>query len=661
MKELDLQEAPSTKSLSISFLGPGLWNANNSLGAGGALEPYLVNSILADSIGVKYTLILGTLGWAPYSASLYQNNRYGTEWFVIFAAVICGISAGLYWAAEGAIVLAYPEQRKRGRYLALWLAFKNSGQVIGGAINLGLNIHRSTGGKISYATLLTFVILQALAPPVAFLISNPENVQREDGTEVKVEIKTSTKEQLVILWRTVSSHQLGLLSPLFFASWFYWGYSSTFLTLYFSVRARALGSFLSAITGVIAVSFLGLFLDSQRWTMRHRTWVAGSFVLSIFTGLLIWAMILQHEYSSYNPGKLDWTTRGFGRGFGLYIMLSTSGNLVQNYLYWVAGSIGDGTQQLTRHAGLLRGVGSWGQCVSFGINSAWPTKSPGASEHLSLHAAMSIQGTSMALRSTSFLNLSKPFTPNSLKALRHTLSTPGQQTESQQSELSKKLRNAGVLIPLCNVNGRAGILFQVRAKNLRSHSGEVSFPGGRIDDTDASFLDGALRETEEELGIRPEEIDVLGEIGPPEVNLRGDMCVWPYIGFITERDTKQPESDDCPYPSLDLNQIRRVMSVSEVAVVFHVPLTDLTTPGRLRSYLFRGERPYWAVDVTDIVRSAEGHSGVNSSTSISTEAVHGETQLDEVGSGREGRVEIWGLTGWYLSLLLRRLQLYQEE
>lgn len=38
-----------------------------------------------------------------------------------------------------------------------------------------------------------------------------------------------------------------------------------------------------------------------------------------------------------------------------------------------------------------------------------------------------------------------------------------------------------------------------------------------------------MRETEEELGIRPEEIQILGEIGPPQVNLRGDMRVWPYI------------------------------------------------------------------------------------------------------------------------------------
>jgi len=93
--------------------------------------------------------------------------------------------------------------------------------------------------------------------------------------------------------------------------------------------------------------------------------------------------------------------------------------------------------------------------------------------------------------------------------------------------------------------------------------------------------------------------------------------------------------------------------------VFHVPLTELTAPARLRSSLFRGTQPYWAVDVTDIVRSAEATSGVSGATSISIEAVHGEEQLDEIGIGREGRVEIWGLTGWYLSLLLRKLKLHQ--
>jgi hypothetical protein len=129
---------------------------------------------------------------------------------------------------------------------------------------------------------------------------------------------------------------------------------------------------------------------------------------------------------------------------------------------------------------------------------------------------------------------------------------------------------------------------------------------------------------------------------------------------VNERGSGQLESEDSPYPSLDLSKIRRVMSTSEVAVVFHVPLTELTALERLRPYLFRGERPYLAVDVTDLVRSAEVLSGATGSTSVSIEAVHGEPPPDEVGSGRSGRIEIWGLTGWYLSLFLRRLQVYQE-
>jgi len=76
---------------------------------------------------------------------------------------------------------------------------------------------------------------------------------------------------------------------------------------------------------------------------------------------------------------------------------------------------------------------------------------------------------SAVLRSSPLLSLSKPFTPQSLKALRCALSA-AQQLEPQ---LSQPRNNAGVLIPLCNVEGRPGVLFQVRAKSLRSHSGEV--------------------------------------------------------------------------------------------------------------------------------------------------------------------------------------------
>ncbi|GJN94059.1 hypothetical protein Rhopal_007123-T1 [Rhodotorula paludigena] len=373
----------------ISLLAPGLWNGAQALGAGGALEPYLVNAgnsivfalmglgcilapVLVNKLGVKTTLIGGTVGWSVYTAALYQNNRYGTEWFVIFGAVICGASAGLYWASEGAILLAYPEPHKRARYLSMWLFFKNSGQIIAGAINLGTNIHRSTGGKVNYKTLLSFLALQVVAFPAAFLISPPGKVVRKDRSPIHVADQTGTVEQFRLLWKTCRTQKIGVLLPIFFSSWFYWGYASTYLTLYFSVRARALASFLSAICGVAVTTLLGVFLDSQRWSLATRARVGGATVVTLFSAMLVWAVVVQKIYTDTNPGKLDWTSPQFGRGFGLYILLNAFGNGVQNYLYWLCGVLAheDGLQTATRYAGLLRGVESWGQCAAFGISSS---------------------------------------------------------------------------------------------------------------------------------------------------------------------------------------------------------------------------------------------------------------------------------------------------
>ena len=81
-------------------------------GAGGAQEPYLVNgansltfglmvfgcsifAVLANKIGLKKVAIIGTLGYAPYSAALYVNNRYGTEWFVLVGGATCGLAASV--------------------------------------------------------------------------------------------------------------------------------------------------------------------------------------------------------------------------------------------------------------------------------------------------------------------------------------------------------------------------------------------------------------------------------------------------------------------------------------------------------------------------------------------------------------------------------------
>ena len=107
----------------------------------------------------------------------------------------------------------------------------------------------------------------------------------------------------------------------------------------------------------------------------------------------------------------------------------------------------------------------------------------------------------------------------------------------------------------------------------------------------------------------------------------------------------RPREDDTdldkPIPSLPLSSL--TPSEPEVAKIFHLPLEELVQPARLRLHQFRGWAPYWAVDVSDI---AGGDSGVDWTA---------ETSLDEVGGGREGKLEVWGLTGWYTNLFMRAI------
>eukprot|EP00597_Dinobryon_sp_UTEXLB2267_P002437 CAMPEP_0170081570 /NCGR_PEP_ID=MMETSP0019_2-20121128/17392_1 /TAXON_ID=98059 /ORGANISM="Dinobryon sp., Strain UTEXLB2267" /LENGTH=223 /DNA_ID=CAMNT_0010296041 /DNA_START=136 /DNA_END=807 /DNA_ORIENTATION=+ len=72
-------------------------------------------------------------------------------------------------------------------------------------------------------------------------------------------------------------------------------------------------------------------------------------------------------------------------------------------------------------------------------------------------------------------------------------------------------RRASVVIPLCNVNGVASILFERRSSKVRTHKRQVCFPGGMLDEgVDSTIIQTSLRETEEEIGIPREKIEVLG-------------------------------------------------------------------------------------------------------------------------------------------------------
>lgn len=121
-------------------------------------------------------------------------------------------------------------------------------------------------------------------------------------------------------------------------------------------------------------------------------------------------------------------------------------------------------------------------------------------------------------------------------------------------------RKAAVLVPLCNVNGVASLLFTVRGDSVSTHKGQVSFPGGHVE-TNEAYVDAAVRETYEEIGKGIGPIRVLGTC--QMVPAITGTLVTPVIGYIEQ------DLGDLSCVELDAN---------EVASVFTRPIQRLTDP-----------------------------------------------------------------------------------
>ncbi|KAF2017507.1 MFS general substrate transporter [Aaosphaeria arxii CBS 175.79] len=372
-----------------AFAAPGLWNAMSSVGAGGQQTPYLVmagnavlfslmtftcltGSVLANQIGLKYLMILGTTGYVLYSAALYQNNRYGTVWFIYVGSAACGITAGWFWAAEGAIMLSYPPPESRGKYLAYWLAYRNSGAILGGAINLGFNASGKRLGKLDWRTYIVFVVLQCLGPAVAMLLSPPEKVQRRNGTKVKLLPHVPAGEEIRETLKLMLRKEFFLLVPYFLYVTWSLPYIGSYMTTYFSVRSRALASLVTALAQVLATGIMGTFLDWKRLSLNKRAIFGFLGMMTISCGTWVWALVIQHKYQLNKPA-LDWADSAFGEGWALYVFQQVEFALTYNYGYWVLGFLAKRPAEVVRYSSVARGVEAAGQCIASGISS---TKSP---------------------------------------------------------------------------------------------------------------------------------------------------------------------------------------------------------------------------------------------------------------------------------------------
>lgn len=156
---------------------------------------------------------------------------------------------------------------------------------------------------------------------------------------------------------------------------------------------------------------------------------------------------------------------------------------------------------------------------------------------------------------------------------------------------------AAVLCALFDEAGEARVILTRRSSTMRSHTGEVSFPGGRLEGGEAP-LAAALREAREEIGLDPSQVEILGALAPL-ATYRGQVVITPFVGVLAARPVLAP-------------------CAAEVERAFDVSLAELVSEG-----VYREEQ--WLVP-------ADGYRAV------SFFEVEGDT--------------VWGATAWMLRQLL---------
>ncbi len=138
------------------------------------------------------------------------------------------------------------------------------------------------------------------------------------------------------------------------------------------------------------------------------------------------------------------------------------------------------------------------------------------------------------------------------------------------------LRPAAVLVAICDLPQGQSVLLTKRSSHLQHHPGQIAFPGGKVDATDASPEAAALREAHEEVGLNPAQVQIIGRL-PRHETVTG-FDVTPVLGYVRDSFIPIPEA-------------------GEVDEVFFTPLSHLADPAnyRIEKRLWRGQwRRYYA-------------------------------------------------------------------
>ncbi|KAJ2003496.1 hypothetical protein GGI04_002403 [Coemansia thaxteri] len=377
----------------VCFLCPGMFNALNGLGGAGQLDPQTANnansalyatfsvfSIAGGAIvnvcGVRFTTALACLTYAIYTGSYVHYNSTGDGVPTIIAGVILGIGAGVLWTAQGVVMVSYPSDREKGRFISIFWVIFNLGGLIGGVLPFAINYYQS--GSLTSSVYVLFVILECTGAVTALFLVPPVCVVRDDGSHATiVQSPRSARREALEVLRLFGNRWMLLLLPMSFTSNFFYSYQfSAYNGAIFTLRTRGFNNLLYWASQILGSYVLSLLLDFARWSRRRRGICALVIVAVSFNAVWACTLVVQLRYTrgteatDYPGGLIDFLESSRATGpILLYFFMGLVDSWYQNIAYWIIGTLTNDAHVTARYVGFYKGVQSLGASASWQIGA----------------------------------------------------------------------------------------------------------------------------------------------------------------------------------------------------------------------------------------------------------------------------------------------------
>ncbi|KAG0258692.1 hypothetical protein BG011_003150 [Mortierella polycephala] len=379
----------------ICFGTIGMFNAMSSIGNAGKHSPtaqnlavtsssiaYIIGFLLAggthNMIGPRLCALFGGLTFVLYAGSMLLAKDNEHSIYPPLAGVLLGLGAGCLWVTQGAMMMSYPTEDNKGKYIACFWAIFNLGAVLGSALPLVMNSRPGMDpDDVTPTTYIVYMVIMSLATLLGVFLARPSTIVRDNGEPVIVAKFAGIKAEGLAILSVFCDWRMLLLIPAFFFSNFSYTYQfNDFNGFNFNIRTRSLNSLVFWVAQIIGALLLGYLLDRVPVKRPKRAKLGLLVIALLFMATWVAALMVQLEHKWERKALrkselIDYEHGGNYTGLlAIYTMFGFCDAAFAVYCYWLMGALSNKHDELSRYAGFFKSIQSLGSAVAAPLDLA---------------------------------------------------------------------------------------------------------------------------------------------------------------------------------------------------------------------------------------------------------------------------------------------------